>query len=116
MLPGSIVVRSHELARGIYPVGFSKVRSGYVERGIGAIFQNEAVASSARSHDLARGVEPPAKVADERDTSDCVNFDGRARPPFGTSRHRCVLPMGKIASLISRLPDWPSVAAARSRS
>src|SRR5262249_8488598 len=61
----SIVVRSHDLARIVDPGGLGAVvtgRAGHVERGVGALVQQEAVGGASSivvpSHDLARGVDP----------------------------------------------------------
>src|SRR5262249_30506297 len=61
----SIAVRSHDLARGVDPVGIGMGRAGHVERGVAAIIEQEAVVPGSivvPSHDLARVVYPVCKV------------------------------------------------------
>ena len=48
-IAGSIVVISHDLARGVDPVGLCNGRAGHVERGVAALIEQEAVVIAAAS-------------------------------------------------------------------
>src|SRR5262249_26711668 len=81
MRSGSIVVRSHDLARGIDAVRFGRPRAGRVYRGVPALIEQETVALivgkiAISSHDLAQVAAP---------------VGNRATPQHALHVERCVI-------------------------